>query len=230
MMTTPPAGSDTPPSRPRRSNRPPVPPVTLTIMVICVGIYIAERLWSTIQRALIFAPWLGESEPYRFIGSAFLHADFWHIAFNMYALYLVGQMLEPTLGRWRYLSLYLLSAIGGNVAVLVLADPSGQSYYDFVVGASGAVFGLFAAIFVLYSKFGGDVLPITILLGANLAIGFIVEGISWQSHVGGMVVGGILTWCYTFARGSKHRAGIHVLFTIGVAAALAGLIFLTYAT
>lgn len=184
-----------PDRRPRR--RRPLPVVTIALIAICVALYGAGRLWSEIDSALIFAPWLGEVEPYRFIGSAFIHADFWHLIFNMYALWLVGQAIEPVLGRWRFIGLYALSAIAGNVAVLALADPTGISYYTFVVGASGAVFGLFGALFVIARGLSRDTTPLLILLAINLVFGFIVEGISWQSHIGGLLIGMLLAYIYT---------------------------------
>ncbi|WP_182353801.1 rhomboid family intramembrane serine protease [Flaviflexus huanghaiensis] len=184
-----------PDRRPR--HRRPLPLVTLTLIAICVALYGAGRLWSEIDSTLVFAPWLGESQPYRFIGSAFIHADFWHLIFNMYALWLVGQAIEPVLGRWRFSALYLLSAIAGNVAVLALADPTGMSYYTFVVGASGAVFGLFGALFVIARGLSRNTTPLLILLAINLVFGFIVEGISWQSHIGGLLIGMLLAFFYT---------------------------------
>lgn len=209
------------PDRPRRRR----PAVTTALIVMCVGVYGFGRLWPEVESTLIFAPWLGETQPYRFIGSAFIHADFWHLIFNMYALWLVGNAIEPAFGRWRFIALYALSAIGGNVAVLVLSDPTGVSYFTFVVGASGAVFGLFGALFVLAKRLSRDTTALLILLGINLILGFILEGISWQSHLGGLIVGGVLAFFYV----RTNRLWGHIAATAAVAMTLAGTILLNYA-
>lgn len=209
------------PDRSRRRR----PAVTTALIVMCVGVYGFGRLWPEVESTLIFAPWLGETQPYRFIGSAFIHADFWHLIFNMYALWLVGNAIEPAFGRWRFIALYALSAIGGNVAVLVLSDPTGVSYFTFVVGASGAVFGLFGALFVLAKRLSRDTTALLILLGINLILGFILEGISWQSHLGGLIVGVVLAFFYV----RTNRLWGHIAATAAVAMTLAGTILLNYA-
>lgn len=190
-------------SKPKR----PTPYITFALIAICVGVYGAGRLWSEVESTLIFAPWLGEEQQYRFIGSAFIHADFWHLIFNMYALWLVGQAIEPAFGAWRYISLYALSAIGGNIAVLALSDPTGISWFTYVVGASGAVFGLFGALFVLARGLSRDTTPLAILLGINLILGFIIDGISWESHIGGLLIGMLVAFIYTRARGLWVQIG-----------------------
>lgn len=200
------------------------PIVTIIIMVLCIGVYGFGRLWSELESTLIFAPWLGEEQPYRFLGSAFLHADFWHLIFNMYALWLVGQALEPLFGWWRFAALYLLSAIGGNVAVLALADPTGASWATFVVGASGAVFGLFGALFILAKGFSRDTTPLLVLLGINLILGFILQGISWQSHLGGLLIGLVVAFLFTRTRSTW----INAVSALGVLLALAGTAYFIY--
>lgn len=211
-----------PDRRPR--GRRPAPVITIAIIVICVGVYGAGRLWSEVESALIFAPWLGETQPYRFIGSAFIHADFWHLIFNMYALWLVGQAVEPVLGKWRYLILYALSAVAGNVAVLALSDPTGISYYTYVVGASGAVFGLFGALFVLAQGVSRQTTPLLVLLGINLVLGFIIEGISWQSHIGGLLIGILVAYLFV----KSHRARVNIIASTLIAALLAGTVYFIY--
>lgn len=220
-----PVPADRTPDPDRRiPRRRPFPIITVAIIVLCVGVYGAGRLWSEVESTLIFAPWLGQTQQYRFIGSAFIHADFWHLIFNMYALWLVGQAIEPMLGRWRFLCLYALSAIAGNVAVLALADPTGASYYTYVVGASGAVFGLFGALLVLARGLSRDTTPLLVLLAINLILGFILEGISWQSHVGGLLIGMLLAYLYSRAR----KPWASALVTVIIAALLAGTAYFIY--
>jgi len=169
--------------------------VTRVLIAACVLLALAERFSQEITYRCIFTPALAESQPYRFLTSAFLHAGFWHIVLNMYALWLLGCVLEPMLGRWRFLALYLLSAIGGNVAVLLTADPLGSSWGIATVGASGAVFGLLGALVIVYRIIGADMTNLLVVIGLNVAINFIPNtNISWQSHIGGFVMGVLLVF------------------------------------
>ena len=106
-------------------------------------------------------------QPWTLLTVALVHSSFWHIGLNMLALWLIGRSLEPLLGRWRFLTLYLLSTLGGSVAVALLSFPTQ------VVGASGAIFGLFGALLVIGRHLGANVTGIAIILGLNLVIGFI---------------------------------------------------------
>ncbi|MFT3944113.1 MAG: rhomboid family intramembrane serine protease [Ancrocorticia sp.] len=208
------------------------PVVTLSLIAICVAVAFVELLTQKVVSTLIFAPILGYVEPYRFLGSTFLHAGFWHLLFNMYALWLVGSILEPILGRVRFLSIYVLSAVAGNIAVLLTADPSGQSWIRPTVGASGAVFGVFGALFVLKRHFGSDATSLLVIIMANLALGFIPGmNISWQSHVGGLVMGGALMALMSVAREGltkRQRYARDTLVMLVAAGALVGLYFWGY--
>ncbi len=182
------------------------PVVTYTLIAACVLVYLAGFLSTAVHQALAFTPAVGYIQPWRFLTTAFLHSGLFHIAFNMLALFWVGSALEPLLGRWRFASIYLLSAIGGSFAVLawVLVQP--MTFNIATVGASGAVFGLFAAVFVLQKEAGLDTRSVLALLGINLAYGFIVSGISWQAHLGGLLAGLCVTWI--LVRQSRPKPGI----------------------
>ncbi len=134
--------------------------------------------------------------------AAFLHSPNFllHIAFNMYALWILGQSLEPALGRTRFLVLYLLSALGGSVGVLLLSNP-----FQSVVGASGAVFGLFGALFVIQRKRGGDVRQLLILIVVNGVLGFVVPGIAWQAHLGGLLTGAAVAAVLAYVPRGRRR-------------------------
>ncbi|HUL27130.1 MAG TPA: rhomboid family intramembrane serine protease [Streptosporangiaceae bacterium] len=155
-------------------------------------------------------------QEYRLLTSAFLHepglSGFGpaHIIFNMWALLLVGPGLERLLGRLRFLAVYLLSALGGSVLFYVLAPPNQQA-----LGASGAVFGLFGAWFVVSKRLQVDSRAIVFLIVLNLVISFVVAGIAWQDHVGGLVTGGLLTAAYAYAP-RQHRALIQAGATLAV--------------
>lgn len=172
-----------------------IPPVTSVLILVCIAFYILGFFIPSLNNAFVFAPFLGESEPYRFLTAAFLHGGFWHIVFNMYALALMGNILEPILGKWRFLALYIISALAGNVLVLLLASPTSASWLTGAVGASGAVFGLFGALLILTRHIGADTKGIIVVIALNLVIGFLPGShISWQGHLGGLIMGILVTF------------------------------------
>jgi membrane associated rhomboid family serine protease len=126
--------------------------------------------------------------------SAFTHVEVWHLGMNMLVLWFLGPQIEALLGRARFLALYLLSALGGSVAVLWLSGPSVTT-----VGASGAIWGLLGALLILAWRTGSDVRGVLVWIGINAAIPLVVPNISWQAHLGGLVVGAVLTAAMVFA-------------------------------
>ena len=125
---------------------------------------------------------------WRLVTSGFLHAGLPHLLMNMFALYLLGTMLEPAIGRWRFAAIYLVSMLAGSFGALLL-EPTGLT-----VGASGAIFGLFGAAFVLMRARGIN--PMETGLGAvillNLLITFALPDVlSVGGHVGGLIGGGL---------------------------------------
>ncbi|HET7397036.1 MAG TPA: rhomboid family intramembrane serine protease [Intrasporangium sp.] len=176
------------------------PLVTYTIIGICVLAYIGQLGSSSVTNRFAFAPYLGWTEPWRFLTAAFLHSPqmLLHIAFNMFALWTLGQYLEPMLGRARFAALYLISGIGGQVAVTLLAGSptveglssgADDAWLTGVVGASGAIFGLFGALLVLNRHLGRSSSGMYATLAINAVFGFLYPGISWQAHLGGFVTG-----------------------------------------
>lgn len=167
------------------------PVVTYTLIAITVAVFLLQLIpGSPVTFALIYFPVLTEFEPWRMITSAFLHStnSIFHIGFNMFTLFIFGRALEIPLGRARFLALYLISALGGSVAVLLMAEPRSA-----VLGASGAIFGIVAAFFVIQRRMGVNNRVLLIVLVINLVAGFIPGlNISWQAHVGGLVTGAIL--------------------------------------
>ncbi len=153
-------------------------------------------------------------EPWRVLTVLLVHGGFAHLGLNMLALWLIGRSLEPLLGRGRFLALYLLSGLGGSVAVALLAP------YTSVVGASGAIFGMFGALLVIGRHIGANVTGIAIILAINLAIGFFPGfGISWQAHVGGLIVGALIGLVYSRTRRSDQRT-LQIILLAAIGAAL----------
>lgn len=186
------------------------PYLTMAIIGICVVVWIGELLSPRVFQEVAFAPALGTSEPWRLITSAFAHSPNqpMHIIFNMLALWIVGGYLEQLLGWARYLAVYLVSALAGSVTWLLFqpVDPGDPAAWTPVVGASGAVFGLFAAVIVLNRHLGRDSSGMIATIGINAVIGFVVPSVAWEAHLGGLVAGGLVALALAAARTRRSPA------------------------
>lgn len=129
---------------------------------------------------------VAEGEWYRLLTGGFLHAGLLHIGFNMFVLFILGRLLEPAIGTPRFLALYLASLFAGSFGALALTDP-----LQTTVGASGAVFGLFGAGFLIARRRGNEEIAsqLGLLLLINLALTFGIAGISIGGHLGGLAGG-----------------------------------------
>jgi membrane associated rhomboid family serine protease len=203
--------------------------VTWTILGINVLLYLAELVhpslaqdWEMFGYASYgTGPMQGVAagQWYRLITAAFLPGTgtlgLMDIAFNMWALYVVGPGLEQALGKIRYAALYLLSAVGGNVLYYYLVAPNVPA-----LGASGAIFGLFAAMFVVSRRLRLNIGGIATVIVVNLIFSFLVARIAWQAHVGGLIVGAALAAAYAYAP-RKYQLPVQVAATVAVFAILA---------
>jgi len=183
------------------------PVVTYTIIGICVAVFILQSLpviGTSVTNAIVYAGVFSTPaafEPWRMITSIFAHGSILHIALNMYTLWVFGMLLEPLLGRARYTALFLISGFAGSVGVLLLANPS-----EPVLGASGAIFGMLGAFFVIQRRLGGNATQLLVLVAINLAIGFIPGfNIAWQAHVGGLVAGALVGLIFVETRSLRRR-------------------------
>jgi membrane associated rhomboid family serine protease len=148
-------------------------------------------------------------EWYRLVSAMFLHASIIHIAFNMYALWLIGTPIEQYLGKARYLGLYFLSGLAGSAGALL------QTPYGTVLGASGAIFGVLGAYMILEWQVTGRLAGQAAgLIAINLVISFVVPGISWGGHIGGLI-GGILIMLGYGHWGGRGRAQYGKLGLVG---------------
>jgi membrane associated rhomboid family serine protease len=143
---------------------------------------------NVIDNFSVFAPKIADGEWYRVLTGGFLHAGLLHIAFNMYALYILGQLLEPAFGKARFVAMYFASLFAGSLGV-VLLEPSTPA-----VGASGAIFGLFAAAFVIARgrRLEAIAAQLGVLLLVNLALTFGIPGIAIGAHLFGAGAGVLL--------------------------------------
>jgi membrane associated rhomboid family serine protease len=210
------------------------PVVTYAIISICAVAYLAQRVNPSVTEDFAFAPFLGWTEPWRFVTAAFLHspATIFHILLNMFALWSLGQYLEPMLGRARFGALYVISGIGGQVAVTLLAGSptlaglsaqQDRAWLTPVVGASGAIFGLFGALLVLNRHLGRSSTAMYATIAINAAFGFLYPGISWQAHLGGLVTGIVCAAVIVLFR----RQGVRHLVWAALAAVLVVLAAIT---
>lgn len=184
----------------------PVPMATYIIIGLTALVYVLQwagqlvPAFPDIYRLFAYSPiytsWVGLEvqtvtgqslfQPWRMLTSALVHsmASPIHLVLNMVVLWLIGRQIEQFLGAAKFVALYVLSAFGGAVAVLFLAAPNSA-----VVGASGAVYGLFAALWMIGRRMGADTRGITILIVINFAFSFLGANISWQGHLGGFLTG-----------------------------------------
>ncbi|KGN30082.1 protease [Knoellia sinensis KCTC 19936] len=225
------------------------PLVTTAIIAICAVVFVGQLASPRVTDAIAFIPYLGDTEPWRFLTSAFAHSpgQILHILFNMYALWIMGQYLEPMLGRARFAALYLISALGGSVVYLLLAFPPTPlemstrnydgSWTSYAVGASGAVFGLFGAFLVLQRRLGRSAAMMYATIGINAVIGFMIPNIAWEAHLGGLIVGAACAAVFAYlgrrptAGAGTQRAsfGIHWVGLAAITAVLVILAVLKYA-
>ena len=199
------------------------PVVTYALIAINVLTFFLQISMGGLERQLaLWPPAVADGQLYRLVTSAFLHYGATHLVFNMWALYVVGPPLEMWLGRLRFGALYALSGLGGSVLVYLLAPLNTAT-----AGASGAVFGLFGATFVVARRLNLDFRWVVAVIVINLVFTFVVPAvsshlISWQAHVGGLVTGGLVTAAFVYPP-REHRNAIQAavtVFALGVFAAL----------
>jgi membrane associated rhomboid family serine protease len=181
--------------------------VTKVLVVLNVVLFGVQQIWPvvTTKGALIGYPLAVGGEWYRLVSSAFLHVSITHLLFNMLALWFVGGAIEPRLGRTRYLTVYLVSALAGSVLSYAVDPVNAIS-----VGASGAVFGLFGALAILALRLRFDVRGVIAIIAINVVIGFVPGlNINWRAHLGGLLAGTVLTAAMVYApRAHRVLAGV----------------------
>jgi membrane associated rhomboid family serine protease len=199
------------------------PVVTYWLIAINVVVFILEMVSAGLEKQLtLWPPAVADGQLYRLVTAAFLHYGATHLLLNMWALYLVGPPLEMWLGRLRFGALYALSGLGGSVLVYLLSPLNTAT-----AGASGAVFGLFGATFVVGKRLALDVRWVVAVIVINLVFTFVIPAISsqmisWQAHVGGLVTGALVAAAYVYPPRTNRnliQAGVTII-TLAVFAAL----------
>jgi membrane associated rhomboid family serine protease len=205
------------------------PYATYALLVLNVVVFLAELSGGggaatlegggeLIRDGGLFGPAIADGgEWYRIVTSGFLHAGPIHLALNMFVLYILGNLLEPAIGSLRLVAIYAVSLLAGSFGALLL-DPD-----QYTVGASGAVYGLMAATFLVARRRGVEQLASQIGLWVvlNLVFTLSVPGISIGGHLGGLAGGAAAALVIL---GGERRGGTRAAWieAIGVAALGAG--------
>jgi membrane associated rhomboid family serine protease len=207
------------------------PTATYALIAINVVVFLAELVSGVslvgssfggskvIEKGALFGPAVANGDYWRLITSGFLHFNLWHIAFNMYALYILGNLLEPAIGHVRFALIYIVALLAGSFGALIVTPDS------LTVGASGAVFGLFGAAILELRSRGVDVMAtgLPLWLGINLLFTFTFNHISVGGHIGGLVGGalaGVAIAELDKRRNIPRMVGPLVAVAIGVASVI----------
>jgi membrane associated rhomboid family serine protease len=158
------------------------------ILIICAA-YLAQQLIPDLQTQLLL-PGLDylqyTNEWYRLITVALTHGGLMHLGFNMYSLYILGTPIESAYGRNKFLVIFTVSLLTGSFTSVFFNNGNFVS-----VGASGAVFGLFGAFLIVGKTIGVNIREIAIIIGLNFVVGFILGGVDWRAHLGGLLGGAL---------------------------------------
>ncbi len=162
---------------------------TYSLIAIICGAYLVALLLPNLQSDLLLPnlDYLKSSnEWYRLFTVALTHGGLLHLGFNMYALMVLGNPIEAAFGKQKFLILFFFSLLTGSLTSAYFASPMSYS-----VGASGAIFGLFGALVIVGKRISADTRSIGVIIGINFAIGFLIGGVDWRAHLGGLI-GGVI--------------------------------------
>jgi membrane associated rhomboid family serine protease len=214
------------PRSPGRLGNTRMTPVVLALIIVNVAIYLWEqiKLNHNIERFGLQPYQIHyQHQWYRLVTSPFLHASIEHVLLNMLTLAIVGPPVEAEVGKLRFLAIYLASALGGSVCSYLLGPPG-----EYGVGASGAIFGVMGAYFVLARRNRWDTSSIGALIVINLVISFATPNIDWRAHVGGLIVGGAVGYGLALTMERRRRPGLSAAYGAAVfVAAIAPLVLLS---
>lgn len=206
------------------------PVVTEAVLGVLVLVYLGQLVLPQLTGTLGFVPILSRAEPWRFLTAGLVHSPGLplHLLLNGFALWSIGREVEHVLGRWRYGVLLALSTVAGSVGVLWLTRVEPGAWDGTTVGASGAVFGLLGAGVLLEHRRGRRVGSQVGVLVVLAAAGFLLPGISWQGHVGGLV-GGLMVGAVLVLAPRRRRTRWQVLGLVAATGVLVGLTVLRWA-
>lgn len=170
--------------------------VTKILIGINLLVFLAQLTsGGNVTSLLALQPSLVFWEPWTIVTSGFAHADWLHLLLNMYSLWIFGEAIESYIGAKHFLWLYLLSIVGGSLAFIFFEG--GGSW---VVGASGGVFGLMGAYFIIIRAMGFRSSQMLVLIGINVFLGFTNPGVAISAHIGGLIAGAGIAWYFTMRK------------------------------
>lgn len=170
--------------------------VTKILIGINVLVYLAQMTSGGVVTGLLALSTDSVfSAPWTLFTSGFAHSpsSFLHILLNMYSLWIFGEAIEEVFGAKKFLRLYLLSILGGSLAFVLLGS-------GWVVGASGGIFGLMGAYFIMIRAMGYRSNQMLALIAINVIIGFVSPTTALTAHLGGLATGAAIAWSYTRRR------------------------------
>lgn len=161
---------------------------TLSLITIICAAYLADQLYPQLyEYTALYGPLVQSGEYWRLFSVALVHGGLTHLFFNMFSLLVLGNPVEAALGKARFLVIFFISLLTGSLASIYLDSAPHVS-----VGASGAVFGLFGAFIAMRKMISEGVRDIYVIVGLNFVFGFVLGGVDWRAHLGGLI-GGYLT-------------------------------------
>ena len=177
-------------------------PVTKFLSILLIAIFLLQELTGTllVKSFALFAPLVTSGEWWRLISAGFLHGSIIHLLFNVYILWVIGSQLESIVGNVKFIIIYFVSLLGGSLASYWFSP-----FGSYSIGASGAIFGLMGAMLVVGRKRNLDISQITTLVAINVVIGFVLSGIDWRAHLGGLAAGAFITWVLLNATSLKEK-------------------------
>ena len=200
------------------------PLATRTLMIVTGVVFLAQLLPGLdLVHRLSFVPALVLEQPWRVLSVALVHEQPspFHLLANMIGLFFFGSFVERALGHWRFLIVYLLGAIGGSAMVLVLAKPLSQDWVTNNIGASGAVFAIIGVVLVPTRRLDRNITGIVLFVVLNFGYGFLVAGVSWQAHLGGLIAGFVLG-CGALLVPKKQSTLVFSLVAVGLLLVMVG--------
>jgi membrane associated rhomboid family serine protease len=203
---------------------------------VLIGLNVAVYLVTAVQGAglnapggslfakwVLFGPAVAQGDWWRLVTAMFLHASVLHIAFNMFALWMIGTPVEEYLGRARFLGLYLVSGLAGSAGSLIQTP-------GLTVGASGAIFGILGAMLIIEYQLTGSLAGNAMTwIVINLVLSFTISSISVGGHIGGLIGGILVTLAYArYRRGHASYGGLGPVGVLGLVAVAVASVAIAY--
>jgi membrane associated rhomboid family serine protease len=175
---------------------------TKFLSISLIAVYVTQFTLGDIliSNFALFVPSVSIGQWWRLLTAGFLHGSILHLLFNVYILWVLGSQLESILGKTKFVLIYFVSLIGGSIASF-LFSPFGT----YSIGASGAIFGLMGAMLVVGRKKRLDISQVAVLVVLNVVIGFVLSGIDWRAHLGGLAAGFLIAWVLLNATWLKEK-------------------------